>query len=145
VIGADGFVSLAALRWPADQDAAFVMIERDGSVLASTGPAPGLDDARLRRAQALALRSGTGLEIARELIDKKLDGQEQVSRDKLHNAEAANSIARFRKALATARTFEAIGDDSSRENQIDVSALHAESRNFPGLLPYGRQQSVCTG
>src|SRR5438270_12774332 len=47
VIGADGFVSLAALRWLADQDAAFVMLERDGSVLASTGPAPGLDDARL--------------------------------------------------------------------------------------------------
>src|SRR3989454_6927658 len=109
VIGTDGFVSLAALRWLADQDAAFVMLERDGSVLASTGPAPGLDDARLRRAQALALRSGTGLEIARELIDKKLAGQEQVARDKLHNSEAANTIARFRKALATARTFEAIG------------------------------------
>src|SRR5690349_13715173 len=72
VIGADGFVSLAALRWLADQDAAFVMLERDGHVLASTGPAPGLDDARMRRAQALALRTGTGLEIARELIDKKL-------------------------------------------------------------------------
>jgi CRISPR associated protein Cas1 len=66
-------------------------------------------DARLRRAQALALRSGTGLEIARELIDKKLAGQEQVARDKLHKPEAANTIARFRKALATARTFEAIG------------------------------------
>src|SRR5215470_13886665 len=30
VIGADGFVSLAALRWLADQDAAFVMLNRDG-------------------------------------------------------------------------------------------------------------------
>ncbi len=38
VIGADGFVSLAALRWLADQDAAFVMLERDGSVLVTTGP-----------------------------------------------------------------------------------------------------------
>jgi len=109
VIGADGFVSLAAISWLADQDAAFVMLQRDGRVLASTGPAPGLDDARLRRAQALGLRSGVGLEIARELIDKKLAGQEQVARDKLHNSEAANTIARFRKALATARTFEAIG------------------------------------
>src|SRR5580704_10452911 len=32
VIGADGFVSLAALRWLADQDAAFVLLEREGSV-----------------------------------------------------------------------------------------------------------------
>src|SRR5947209_11823407 len=35
VIGADGMVTLAALRWLADQDAAFVMLERDGSVLAT--------------------------------------------------------------------------------------------------------------
>src|SRR5690349_21176444 len=110
VIGTDGFVSLAALRWlAADQGAAFVMLERDGSVLASTGPAPGLDDARLRRAQALALRSGTGLEIARELIDKKLAGQEQVTRDKLNKPEAANTIHHFRKALATAKTIETVG------------------------------------
>ena len=34
VIGSDGFVSLAALRWLADQDASFVMLDRDGSVLA---------------------------------------------------------------------------------------------------------------
>src|SRR5580658_3186462 len=30
VIGADGMVSLAALRWLVDQKAAFVMLERDG-------------------------------------------------------------------------------------------------------------------
>src|SRR4051794_10851328 len=34
VIGADGIVSLAALQWLSDQDAAFVMLERDGRVLA---------------------------------------------------------------------------------------------------------------
>src|SRR5438309_5524304 len=56
VIGADGMVSLAALRWLADQDAAFVMLERDGNVLATTGPVRP-SDARLRRAQAMALDS----------------------------------------------------------------------------------------
>src|SRR5713226_266725 len=30
VIGSDGLISLAALRWLADQDAAFVMLNRDG-------------------------------------------------------------------------------------------------------------------
>src|SRR5579863_1995068 len=30
VIGSDGMVSLAALRWLADQDASFSMLERDG-------------------------------------------------------------------------------------------------------------------
>src|SRR5712671_1581552 len=32
VIGSDGMVSLAALRWLSDQDAAFIMLERDGKV-----------------------------------------------------------------------------------------------------------------
>src|SRR5437867_3460976 len=64
VIGSDGMVSLAALRWLADQDAAFVMLDRDGSVLATTGPVR-LSDAKLRRAQALAIHSGVSLKIAR--------------------------------------------------------------------------------
>ena len=38
VIGSDGMVSLAALRWLADQDASFVMLERNGKVLTVTGP-----------------------------------------------------------------------------------------------------------
>src|SRR3989442_3473557 len=77
VIGADGMVSLAALRWLADQDAAFVMLDRDGSVLATTGPVRP-SDARLRRAQALAHQSGVAVRIARELIYRKLSGQEQL-------------------------------------------------------------------
>src|SRR5438477_1804307 len=79
VIGSDGMVSLAALRWLADQDAAFVMLDRDGSMLATAGPVRP-SDAKLRRAQAMAAQSGAGLEIARELISRKLAGQEQVAR-----------------------------------------------------------------
>src|SRR6202521_99681 len=74
VIGSDGLVSLAALRWLADQDASFIMLERDGSVLATTGPVRP-SDAKLRRAQALAHSSGAALRITRELISRKLTGQ----------------------------------------------------------------------
>src|SRR6266576_3394849 len=77
VIGSDGVVSLAALRWLADQNAVFVMLDRDGSVLATTGPVRP-SDAKLRRAQALAHSSGAALRITRELIKQKLAGQEQV-------------------------------------------------------------------
>src|SRR5256885_2307202 len=38
VIGSDGMVSLAALRWLDNQDASFLMLERSGKVLAVTGP-----------------------------------------------------------------------------------------------------------
>jgi CRISPR/Cas system-associated endonuclease Cas1 len=79
VIGADGMITFATLRWLADQDAAFVMLERNGKVLATTGPvAP--SDVRLRRSQGIAHQSGTALKIARELIIQKLHGQEQVLR-----------------------------------------------------------------
>jgi CRISPR/Cas system-associated endonuclease Cas1 len=74
IIGADGMVSLAAMRWLADQNAAFVMLDRDGTVLATTGPVAA-SDARLRRAQACAEQSGAAVMIVRELIDRKLRGQ----------------------------------------------------------------------
>src|SRR5580693_3273537 len=79
LIGSDGFVSLSALRWLADQDASFVMLERDGEVIATTGPVHP-SDARLRRAQALACQSCLGHRIARELIDDKLARQEALAR-----------------------------------------------------------------
>src|SRR3954467_15752706 len=63
IIGSDGMISLAALRWLADQNAAFVMLERNGKVLATTGPVRP-SDAKLRRAQSLAAQSGADVEIA---------------------------------------------------------------------------------
>jgi CRISPR-associated endonuclease Cas1 len=107
VIGSDGMVSLAALRWLADQKSAFVMLERDGSVLATTGPVRP-SDARLRRAQALSSQSGTAVQIARELIDKKLLGQERVARHKLLVTDIADRIALYRAELAGADSPEKI-------------------------------------
>jgi CRISPR/Cas system-associated endonuclease Cas1 len=107
VIGSDGMVSLAALRWLADQDAAFVMLDRDGSVLVTTGPVRP-SDARLRRAQALASQSGAALRITRELIGQKLAGQAQVAHDKLHDSRTAQTISGFGAELANAETPEAL-------------------------------------
>src|SRR5882724_9484825 len=107
LIGSDGFVTLEALRWLSDQKAVFAMLERDGSVLATVGPARS-SDARLRRAQALASQSGVAVEIPRELIDRKLRGQEDVARNKLLATECADSIACYRDELAKADTPESI-------------------------------------
>jgi CRISPR-associated protein Cas1 len=107
VIGSDGFVSLAALRWLADQKASFVMLERDGSVLTTTGPVRP-SDARLRRAQALAHSSGAALRIARELIRQKLSGQEQVARSKLLDSRTGDTIAEFQAELPSADNIESI-------------------------------------
>lgn len=95
IVGSDGFISLAALQWLADQDASFTMLQRDGKVLATTGPVRP-SEAKLRRAQALAHSSGVALQISRELISRKLAAQEEVARHKLLDTSTANTIARFR-------------------------------------------------
>ena len=107
VIGKDGFVSLAALQWLADQSAAFVMLERDGHVLATTGPVQP-SDARLRRAQALAEQSGSALVISRELISRKLAGQERVARDKLLDPTTGDTIAKYSAEVERAETLSAV-------------------------------------
>ena len=106
-ISEDGFMTLSALKWLADVGVSFSMLNRNGKVLFVTGPtAP--SDARLHRAQALALGNGVGVEICRKLIDAKLEGQERVVRERLNDPATARAIAAFRDKLKTADTAEAI-------------------------------------
>jgi CRISPR-associated endonuclease Cas1 len=153
MIGSDGFITLEAMRWLADQRVAFVMLERDGSVLATTGPVMP-SDARLRRAQALAIQSGAAIGIARELIDHKLIGQERVARHKLLESEIADKISRYRSELATAGTFEQMRLIESHAANSYWSAWHDIPINFPRKdalrLPdhwrvFGRRDSPLTG
>ena len=130
VIGSDGFVSLAALRWLADQDACFVMLERDGSVLATTGPVRP-SDSRLRRAQSLAHQSGIAVRIAQELISRKLAGQEHVARNKLCNSRASEIIRKIGAAVRAAQTIEWIRQLESQAAQVYWSAWRTIPVNFP--------------
>jgi len=117
IIGSDGFVTLESLRWLADQKASFAMLERDGSVLATTGPVTS-SDAKLRRAQALAHVSGAALRITRELIRQKLTGQEVVARNKLLDSTTADRIAAFAAELPRA-------DDVASVRLIEAQAALA--------------------
>jgi len=107
MIGSDGFITLEALRWISDVGAAFVMLDRRGKVLAVTGPISS-SDAKLRRAQALALGNGTALTISKELISQKLAGQELLVRDMLHDPATADAIAEFRAELPSAESIESV-------------------------------------
>jgi CRISPR-associated endonuclease Cas1 len=103
VVGSDGVVSLSALRWLSDQKAAFVMLDRNGSNLAITGPVHPCD-ARLRRSQGLADTNDTGLRIVQELISQKLLGQEKVAREKLCDIGVADRIAKIRRGIGGIKT-----------------------------------------
>lgn len=128
-IGSDGWVSLAALRWLADQDAAFVMLERNGKVLATTGPVTP-SDVRLRRSQSLANQSGIALKIARELIVQKLHGQEKVIRKFFGECPALHVLADARRPVAQAKTNEEIRSCEAKGALAYWSAMREVPVNF---------------
>jgi CRISPR-associated endonuclease Cas1 len=153
VIGSDGAVSFSALRWLADQGAAFAMLERNGSVLAMTGPVRP-SDSRLRRAQSLAHQTGAAVQISRGLISQKLEGQERIVRDDLRDSTLADQIASFRSLLAEANTIEAVRQFESQAAQAYWSAWRSLPINFPMAeyrrVPehwrtFGTRKSVLTG
>ena len=152
-IGDDGFVTLDALRWLSDIGASFVLLDRLGKVRVVTGPASP-SEARLRRAQSLALSNGVAVNVSRELILAKLHGQETLLREKLHNNHAADFVSERRERLA--RT-----DDLNRIRSIEASAAaeywnawhdvpvtfpHKDAHKVPAhWLSFGPRHSPLTG
>ena len=74
ILGHSGVVSFAALQWLANVGIGFVQLDTDGRVLAASAGL-GRDDPRLRRAQATAIDTPTGDDIARRLISEKVAAQ----------------------------------------------------------------------
>lgn len=68
-----GFISFDALRWLDAVGASFILLDPLGELIGSFAPQR-LDDAALRRAQALAPSRGSGLAIARLLLVAKVEG-----------------------------------------------------------------------
>ena len=108
IIGAAGMVSLEALRWCAGAGVGVVVLDpADASVLVTSG-ACAVDDGRIRRAQALAPGTETGMAIARYLVGVKLVGQADVAEVELANPTAAETITRLGGELADAASLEEI-------------------------------------
>lgn len=103
IVGHTGTISLDALRWLHDIGCAFVQLDTDGMVIAASAP-PGSDDARLQRAQALAITGDTGITIARELLTRKLDGQAHVLDSFEDGQIAAGRVRQFRDDLPSTTT-----------------------------------------
>jgi CRISPR-associated protein Cas1 len=153
VVGADGVVSLSALRWLADQKVSFVMLERDGRVLATTGPVRP-SDVRLRRAQALAHQTDLAFRMSRELIDRKLGGQERVARESLKDQNIANVIRQLRSELAEVESIDAIRTIEARAAKVYWKAWRTVTIRFPAKdlsrapehwLSFGARASVLSG
>ncbi len=152
-ISEDGFFTLDALKWLGDQQASLIMLDRSGKVSLVTGPtAP--SDARLRRAQALAHHSGAALEIMRELMRAKLNGQQQLVRGKLADAASADVIAKLQECLSGAESLDTVAQLEAQAANAYWSAWSAIRISFPrqdmARVPdhwctFGTRKSTITG
>jgi CRISPR-associated endonuclease Cas1 len=152
-VSEDGFVTLSALKWLTETGASFVMLDRLGKVRVVTGPTSA-SEARLRRAQAMALGNGRALPIARELMTAKLTGQETLVREKLKNVNAGITIAGLRDRLSQAETIDAIRGIESRAaaeywcawREVPVLLPHKDLPRIPShWLKFGPRHSPLTG
>jgi CRISPR-associated endonuclease Cas1 len=136
-VGSDGLLTLAALKWLRDQDVSLAFIERDGKVLSVVGPR-GSSDAKLRRSQALAMSNGVGLEICRELIEAKLQGQEAVLRESLNCSSTADTVSLCRERVKAADSF-----DNLRNIEASAAASYfREWRDRPVSWPKADLQKI---
>lgn len=152
-VSEDGFVTLSALRWLTDQDAAFVMLKRNGKLLNVCGPVS-KSDVRLKRAQALAHQNGKALEISRELIRAKIEGQERVAREQLKDPAASERIAQFRRRLTEAENLDAIRHLEAQAaaiywgawSEVPVLFPRQDAKRVPDhWLRFGARHSPLTG
>jgi CRISPR-associated endonuclease Cas1 len=74
LLGKSGTITLEALAWLRAIGATLVQLDPSGEVLAHSVPY-GYDGQPIRRAQALAVATGLDVEVARDLIARKLTGQ----------------------------------------------------------------------
>jgi len=106
IVGRTGVASLPALDWVRQVGASWTWIGRDGEVLA-TSAALGLDDGRLRRAQALASLTETGICVVRHLLHEKVSGQLRVLGGHFPaQTEAADTVEAALQGLADAESME---------------------------------------
>ncbi|MDQ2889959.1 MAG: CRISPR-associated endonuclease Cas1 [Gemmatimonadota bacterium] len=131
VLGDSGAVSLDALRWLYDTGAAFVHIGRDAHVV-TVGSPYGVNDVRLRRAQALAAFTDTGLTVTRELLTMKLQGQLELLRRIENSAETRSVIEYALQALTAADDMTALRYAESRAAVAYWAALGEVSVRFVG-------------
>ncbi len=104
LLGKTGALTLESLAWLRAIGAALVHLSTDGQVL--THSVPFGYEGLIRRSQALAIASGLDVDLARDLIGRKLDGQRRnLARLRVADLHGFDAM---REALYRARTIDEI-------------------------------------
>jgi CRISPR-associated endonuclease Cas1 len=122
VLGHTGAITLEAIRWLADIGAGYLQIDADGRVLAAFGP-QGTDRPGLRRAQARALDTPAGNDIARRLIAEKVAGQAETLAAVDRAAPVTDEVVAAMRAAA-ARVHLATNRDELRLAEAQAAAAY---------------------
>jgi CRISPR-associated endonuclease Cas1 len=105
-IGTVGNVSLDAIRWCVLVGTPVIVLGGDGAILAAS--IRGREDARLLRAQALALYGDAGLEVTRFLIAEKLRGQASLLAGRLKEHDAASTLLDLAESVEVAESIDEV-------------------------------------
>ena len=124
--GVSGTISLEALRWLHDIGAAFVQLDYDASILAAS--VSGLDDARLRRAQALVTPTNVRQTLVRALLISKIQGQIAVLDS--FGMEVSDVMRQAADAAQTSNSVEILLRAEVQAAEAYFSAWSGVSMNF---------------
>ena len=153
LLGHTGFISLDAIRWLADVGIGLVQLDPDGRLLVASGGL-GLDDPRLRRAQAQAFGQPSGMAIARFLLETKVAGQLGVGEsigareDLAETFERAQAMLRFAMTPAELMVPEAAAALAywSVWSTSEVRWSRADASHIPDIWrSFGGRASPLTG
>jgi CRISPR-associated endonuclease Cas1 len=128
ILARDGYLTLDALSWCRSMKVAVIVVDSFDAELLLASAADGLDDPRLRRAQAIAGSTDdhpVGLDIVQRLLAFKLAGEVSVSRGVLRRTDVADTIEQLADAMGDAASI-------SECRQLEASAAAAYFSGWVG-------------
>jgi CRISPR-associated endonuclease Cas1 len=117
VTATSGHVTLDALRWLESAGVGLVVLDPSSGEVVTASTRVANDDARLRRAQALAPGTETGLVVARYLTDIKLAGQASIAARELGAPAVSQRILQLASRVAESASLDEV-------RQLEASAAN---------------------
>ena len=155
IMATTGHVTLEAHRWLDQLAIGLVMLDPSTGDVTMASTRVANDDARLRRAQALAPGTITGLKVARYLIGLKLAGQATIAQENLDAPRVASAILELVPRVDQSSTLEEIRQLEasaaslywSAWESVEATFVKADSTRVPDnwKIMEGRRSAVNPG
>ena len=122
VTAADGYVSLEAFQWCAEHGITVAMVGPDAEVIAQHATTERVADAKLARRQVTGTLDGTGVVIARELLQRKVRGQADNVLKYFSDHNSAAQLYRYAERMNDSTDVSQTGS----ANRVNASLMELE-------------------